>query len=101
MLPHGIWDRSCIANWNDGHLPKDGFHWENVKHLTVLLALIVDPIRYELILHEEVEWLEQTVRYYVDVMTREQRSELGITPERARHIIKKGKVRRALPAACC
>ncbi len=28
--------------WNDGQLPKDGFHWENVKHLTVLLALIHD-----------------------------------------------------------
>ena len=23
-------------------LPKDGFHWENVKHLTVLLVLIDD-----------------------------------------------------------
>ncbi len=57
----------------------------------------------ELILHDEVEWLEQTVtvRYYVGAMTREQRLELGITPERARHILKKGKVRRALPASCC
>jgi hypothetical protein len=50
---------------------------------------------------EEVEWLEQTVRYYVGAMTREQRSELGITPERARQILKKGTVRRALPASCC
>ena len=52
---------------------------------------------------EEVEWLEQTVRYYVGEMTREQRSELGITPEQARRILKKstGKVRRALPASCC
>ena len=40
VLPHGIWNRSCIANWDDGQLPKDGFHWKNVKHLTVLLALI-------------------------------------------------------------
>jgi hypothetical protein len=55
----------------------------------------------ELILHDEVEWLEQTVRYYVGVMAREQRSEPGITPERARHILKKGKVRRVLPASCC
>ncbi len=55
----------------------------------------------ELILHDEVAWLEQTVRYYVGAMTREQRSELGITPERARHILKKGKVSRALPASCC
>ncbi len=44
---------------------------------------------------DEVEWLEQTVRYYVEPMTREQRSELGITPEQARRILKKstGKVR--------
>ncbi len=55
----------------------------------------------ELILHDEVEWLKQTVRYYVGAMTLEQRSELGITPERARHILKKGKVRRALLASCC
>ena len=40
VLPHGIWNRSCIANWDDGQLPKDGFHWKNVNHLTVLLALI-------------------------------------------------------------
>ncbi len=39
VLPHGIWNRSCITNWNDRQLPKDGFHWENVKHLTVLLAI--------------------------------------------------------------
>ena len=32
----------CIANWDDGQLAKDGFHWENVKHLAVLLALIYD-----------------------------------------------------------
>jgi hypothetical protein len=58
---------------------------------------------------DEVEWLEQTVRYYVEPMTPEQRAELGITPEQARRILKKGtdKVRRALPAArltlssCC
>ncbi len=49
----------------------------------------------------EVEWLEQTVRHYVAAMTREQRSELGITPELARQILKKGTVRRALPATCC
>ena len=42
VLPHGTWNRSCIANWGDGQLPKDGFHWENVKHLTVRLALIHD-----------------------------------------------------------
>jgi hypothetical protein len=41
VLPHGIWNRSCIANWDDWQL-KDGFHWENVKHLAVLLALIHD-----------------------------------------------------------
>ncbi len=39
---------------------------------------------------DEVEWLEQTVRYYVEPMTREQRSELGITPEQPRQILKKG-----------
>ena len=52
---------------------------------------------------EEVEWLEQTVRYYVEPMTREQRSELDITPEQARRILKKctDKVRCALPASCC
>ena len=58
---------------------------------------------------EEVEWLEQTVRYYVEAMTPEQRAELGISPEQARRIRKKAtdKVRRALPAArltlssCC
>ena len=50
---------------------------------------------------EEVEWLEQTVRYYVGAMTPEERTELGITPERARQILKKGTVRRALPASCC
>ena len=54
---------------------------------------------------EEVEWLEQTVRYYVEPMSQEQGSELGITPEQARRILKKGtsrttKVRRALPASC-
>jgi hypothetical protein len=42
VLPHGIWNRSSITNWNDRQLPKDGFDWENVKHLTVLLALIHD-----------------------------------------------------------
>ncbi len=42
VLPHGIWNRSCITNWNDRQLSKDGFHWENVKHLTVRLALIHD-----------------------------------------------------------
>jgi hypothetical protein len=42
VLPHGIWNHFCITNWNDRQLPKDGFHWENVKHLTVLLALIHD-----------------------------------------------------------
>ena len=31
-----------ILYWDDWQLPKDGFHWENVKHLTVLLALIHD-----------------------------------------------------------
>ena len=50
---------------------------------------------------EEVEWLEQTVRYYVGAMTPEERTELGITPDRARQILKKGTVRRALPASCC
>ena len=52
---------------------------------------------------EEVEWLEQTVRYYVNAMTWEQLSEIGIPPERARQILKKGKVRCALrlPASCC
>ena len=58
---------------------------------------------------EEVEWLEQTVRYYVEAMTPEQQLELGISPEQARRIRKKAtdKVRRALPAArltlssCC
>ena len=35
---------------------------------------------------EEVEWLEQTVRYYVGAMTPEERTELGITPDRARQI---------------
>jgi hypothetical protein len=52
---------------------------------------------------DKVEWLEQTVRYYVEPMTRKQRSELGIRPEQARQILKKstGKVRRALPASCC
>jgi hypothetical protein len=38
--PPGIWNRSCIANWDDGQLAKYGFHWENVKHMAVLLALI-------------------------------------------------------------
>jgi hypothetical protein len=42
VLPHGIWSRSCITNWNDRQLPKDGFHWEDVKHLTVRPALIHD-----------------------------------------------------------
>jgi hypothetical protein len=48
-----------------------------------------------------VEWLEQTVRYYVDEMTPQQREELGITPEQARRIRKKAtdQVRRKLPAA--
>jgi hypothetical protein len=50
---------------------------------------------------EEVEWLEQTVRYYVGAMTPEERTELGITPERARQLLKKDTVRRALPASCC
>ncbi len=52
---------------------------------------------------DEVEWLEQTVRYYVEPTTREQRSELGITTEQARQILNKGtdKVRHALPASCC
>jgi hypothetical protein len=58
---------------------------------------------------EEVEWLEQTVRYYVEAMTPEQRAERGISPEQARRIRKKAadKARRALPAArltlssCC
>ena len=50
VLPHGIWNRSCIANRNDGQLPEDVFHWENVKHLLVHLQLIYDtfcdePIR--------------------------------------------------------
>jgi hypothetical protein len=35
-------NRSCIANRNDGQLPEDVFHWENVKHLLVHLALIYD-----------------------------------------------------------
>ena len=50
---------------------------------------------------EEVEWLEQTVRYYVEAMTPQQREELGITPEQARRIRKKAtdQVRRELPAA--
>jgi hypothetical protein len=50
---------------------------------------------------EEVEWLEQTVRYYVEEMTPQQREELGITPEQARRIRKKAtdQVRRELPAA--
>jgi hypothetical protein len=30
-----------IAIWDDGPLAKDGFHWANIKHLAVLLALIV------------------------------------------------------------
>ena len=38
----GINDFSNFTNWNDRQLPKDGFHWENVKHLTVRLALIHD-----------------------------------------------------------
>ncbi len=42
VLPHGIWNRSCIANQNDGQLSENVFHWENVKQLTVLLALIHD-----------------------------------------------------------
>ena len=42
VLSHGIWNRSCIANWNDGQLSKNGFHWENVKHLISRLALIHD-----------------------------------------------------------
>jgi hypothetical protein len=42
VLQHRICNRSCIANWNDGQHPKDGLHWGNVKHLTVLLALIHD-----------------------------------------------------------
>ncbi len=54
---------------------------------------------------EVVEWLEQTVRYYVKPMTREQRLELGITPEQARRILKPEKStdneRRALPASSC
>jgi hypothetical protein len=50
---------------------------------------------------EEVEWLEQTVRYYVEAMTPEQRAERGISPEQARRIRKKAtdQVRRELPAA--
>jgi hypothetical protein len=50
---------------------------------------------------DEVEWLEQTVRYYIEQTSPEHRSELGITPEQARRILKKSKVRRALPASCC
>ncbi len=50
---------------------------------------------------DEVEWLEQTVRYYIEQMSPEQQSELGITPEQARRILKKSKVRRALAASCC
>ena len=42
VLPHGIWNRSSIANRNDGQLPEDVFHWENVKDLLVYLALIYD-----------------------------------------------------------
>jgi hypothetical protein len=39
MLPHGIWNGSCIANWKDGQLMKNRFHLENVKYLKIMLAL--------------------------------------------------------------
>jgi hypothetical protein len=42
VLPHGIWNRSCIANRNDEQLSENVSHQENVKHLIVLLALIHD-----------------------------------------------------------
>jgi hypothetical protein len=41
----------------------------------------------------------QTVRFYVSSMSEAQREEKGITPERARQILKTCKVRRALPRA--
>jgi hypothetical protein len=44
VLPHGIWNRSCIANRNDGQNSENVFHWKNVKYLFVLLALIHDTV---------------------------------------------------------
>jgi len=41
-MEYGIVPVAPIGIWNDRQLPKDGFHWENVKHLTVRLALIHD-----------------------------------------------------------
>jgi hypothetical protein len=82
-------------------------HYKKPIHVDqILKPPTVDELGWE---DDEVEWLEQTVRYYVEAMTPEQRAELGITPEQARRILKKGtdKVRRALPAArltlssCC
>ncbi len=61
-------------------------------------AQVVDGVRrLAAEARNEVEWLEQTVRYYVEPMTQEQRAELDITPEQARRILKNGtaKVRRA------
>ncbi len=30
------------TNWNDWQLSKNGFHWENVKHLIIMLVLVQD-----------------------------------------------------------
>lgn len=46
---------------------------------------------------EDMQWLVQTVRFYLSSMSTEQLEERGIKPERARQIIKMRKVRRALP----
>ncbi len=40
MLPHGIWNRSFIANGKDGQPTKNRFHWENIKYLIIMLALV-------------------------------------------------------------
>ncbi len=42
---------------------------------------------------DEVEWLEQTVRYYVEPMNPVQRSELSVTPEQASQILKRALAR--------
>ena len=45
---------------------------------------------------DEVDWLVQTVRFYVSSISEAQRDEKGNTPERARQILKTRKERRAL-----
>jgi hypothetical protein len=42
VLPHGICNHSWVADWYDGQLSTNRFHFENEEHLIIGPALIHD-----------------------------------------------------------